>query len=133
MRVQLKSNQYYDFFQIRKIIVSRDTINIEGNFEKGKRYKKVKLNYGMINPLSLRQLKSYMKKIMKRFDYEGTCAYCESLDIWIEQKQTHQKEVNNPKPKFREIRTEDNLYYCNACKRWFTKDQMKYSDVILYY
>lgn len=133
MRVDLKSGEYYDFFNIRKIFVDSYTIEIEGNFEKGKKYKKIKLNFGMINPLSLKQLRSYMENIMKRFDFEGKCPYCECEDIWIEQIQSHRKEVNNPKNKFRNVNVEDKLYYCSPCKRWFTKDEMKYSGVILYY
>jgi len=133
MRVDLKSNQYYDFFNVRNITLTEDVVIIEGNFEKGKKYKKVKLTLEMINRNSLRLLRSYMKKYMKRFDFEGVCAHCDSEDIWLEQVQTHKKEVNNPKPKYREVKVQDKLYYCSHCKRWFTKEEMKYSDVILYY
>lgn len=133
MRIDLKSNQYYDFFNIRNIILTEEFIRIEGNFEKGKKYKKIKLRLEMVNSFSLMKLKSYMKKYMKRFDFEGICFYCESEDIWIEQNQTHRKEVNSPKPKYKSVKVEDKQYYCESCKRWFTKEQMKYSDVILYY
>jgi len=133
MRIDLKSNQYYDFYQIRKILISGDTLRIEGNFEKGKKYKTVELNFGMIDPTSLRNLKNYTEKIMKRFDYEGKCPFCKSYKIWLEQQTHRKKEVNNPKPKFRNVKVEDKMYYCETCNSRFKKDEMTYSDVILYY
>lgn len=133
MRIDLKSNQYYDFYQIRKILISGETLTIEGNFGKGKKYKTIELNFEMLNPTSRKNLRSYMKNIMKRFDYEGCCPFCKSYKIWLKQKQMHRKEVNNPKPKFRNVEVEDKMYYCETCKRWFIKDEMMYSDVILYY
>ena len=133
MRLHLKSDQYYDFYKIRKIIVTEEQIEIEGSFKKGGRYKKIKLNWIMIDDNSWRQLKSYMKKVMKRFDYEGKCPHCESENIWLYQHQTHRKEVNNPKQKIKKIQVKDGSFFCGACAKTFTKEQMKYSDVILYY
>lgn len=133
MRINLKSDQYYDFYNIRKILTSTNYIHIEGNFDKGKKYTMIALNYGMIDPQSLRDLKMYMKKYMKRFDFEGVCPYCEADNIWVKQKQTYKKELNNPKPRYRNVNVEDVNYYCGGCGKTFEKEQLKYSDVILYY
>ena len=132
MKIQLKSNQYYDFFKIRKIYVDGNNIKIEGNFEKNKRFKTVEIKFGMIEKSSLKNLKSYMKDIMKRFDFDGKCPDCYSYNVWMIQKQTHKKELNKPKPKFIDVKVEDVNCKCQ-CGKIFNKDRLMYSNIVLYY
>lgn len=133
MKVELKSDQYYDFYNIRKIWVSEDRIEIEGSFGKNKRYKKIVLLPKMIDERCLKELKRYMKNYMNRFDFEGKCPYCESEQIWVIQKQTHVKEINNPKPRQQLLDRQDIKCECKMCKKHFDTEQMMYSDKILYW
>lgn len=134
MRVDLKSDQYYDFHNIRYVkIIDDDGLIIEGNYAKGKKYYKVEMLRRMVDDKSYKKLVRYMKEYMQRFDFEGCCPFCENLKVWLIQDCKRKVLINDPKQKDFIYDEKDVDYQCGYCHKRFPKERLKYVDIVMYH
>ncbi len=134
MRIDLKSEQYYDFYRIKYVkVIDNDFVEIVGNFAKGKKSKKVNITVSMIDNNSWKQFKRYAKKYMKEFLYDGLCPYCDSDNIWEIQQVVRREKINDPKKKKKESEVKTFELVCEACNKYFDKERVKYCDITIYY
>ena len=131
-----KCGEYYDFLNIKKVFVHDDFLTITANYEKGKRYKTIVISKETIVSKSLKQFLSFLEKTYKRFDYTGLCPYCDSekIDEWF--KAWVYKPINRVKVMYKIKRLEpkrESSYHCLNCTHNFSFEQLKHTNIILYY
>lgn len=131
MRLKLKSGEYFDFHNVRKIkIIEWDHVRIEGNFKHGGRYKTVERRLEMIEEWD-KFMQNAMKQLDKMFEFGGVCPHCKSENVWkIEkcEKMTHINKKNEVQ--YRSDFAQDSSYWCKRCHKNFS--QPKKVEVIVY-
>jgi len=134
--VRLKCGETYEYYKIRTVLHDEDDITITGSFGKNKRYKTKTLLKETIGKKSLKEFMSYLNEKFRRFDYIGLCPYCESKEVDEQFKAMVYKPINDIKIKYKisklESKKESN-YWCTKCKKRFAFEQLKHTNITLYY
>ncbi len=130
MRVLLKSGEYYDYFDIKRVeILDHYIVKIKGNFSKGTKSKIAQIHLQAIK--NIREFNRFLRNEMKLFQADGSCEHCGGLNVEEQGQSTSYKRLNKPKEKrvYRNYVIEG--YRCNSCGKRF--NDLKPTDLEIYY
>ena len=129
MRVDLKSGEYYDYYNIKRVeILDNDVVKIIGSFAKGTKSKTAQVHLRTIK--NIREFNRFLKKEMKFYQVDGECQHCGSLNVESQGATTYRKKLNDPKHKMIYGINTIITYKCNSCKKLF--NDLKYVNLVIY-
>ncbi len=128
MDLILKCGEQYLYNNIKTVTIEPETIEVEGNFKKGKRNIRNIFRKNTIK--NLKDFYEYLKQYKKRFDLEGKCS-CGSTNIIKVEEGLQTTKINSPKQEKSFKRRGDSYYICKRCKKKLT--DLQYVDKVIYY
>lgn len=130
MRIDLKSGEYYDYYNIKRVeILENYIVKITGSFAKGTKSKTAQIHLRAIK--NIRELNRFLKKEMKFFQVDGACPHCDSLNIVEAGMAIYSKKLNKPKEKIKYEQDQFGSYRCKGCSKTF--QELKYVNLVIYY
>lgn len=137
LTLELKDNRTkYHFHKISYVKYEEDgdLIEIRGNFDKGKKYKIIKLRIEMVKEHSYNDLMIFLKNKFKYYEYDGLCPNCNSSLINKKERLTRVTRLNEYKKKVIDYKDIEEINcFCLNCKTHFKYDNLKYSNTIIYF
>ena len=130
MRIDLKSGEYYDYFDIKRVeILEHYIVKIKVNFEKGRKSKTAQIHLEAIK--NIREFNRFLRNEMKLFQADGVCEHCGSLNVTVIGTRDYTKRLNVPKEKMKYKEPLIATYKCRACGKLF--NYLKPIDFEVYY
>lgn len=131
LRLWMKCEGYYQFSRIRVVIITRDSLTIVANFEKGKKYKEVILKKEMLRESSLKKFMRFCEDKLTVFHLEGCCPHCKSTSIYKYSRLFVKELANVPNAKKEVLGNTTLKYFCDSCHKELK--QLESVDIIEYH
>ena len=130
MRINLKSGEYYDYYDIKRVeILEHYIVKIKGNFQKGRKSKTAQIHLRSIK--NIKEVNRFLKKEMKEFHADGVCEHCGSLNIIKVGTVMYNIRLNEPKQKYNYCTYALGGYHCKFCNK--ITHELKPVDLVIYY
>ncbi len=130
MRINLKSGEYYDYYNIKRVeILNHEIIKITGSFAQRTKSKTAVNRLGSIK--NIRELNRFLKKEMKEFHADGACPHCGSFHIIKVGTVMYNIRLNEPKQKYKYNTYALGGYHCKQCNK--ITHELEPADLVIWY
>lgn len=130
MRINLKSGEYYDYYNIKRVeILNHEIITVNGSFAPRTKSKTAVNRLESIK--NIREVNRFLRNEMKEFHADGACPHCGGLHIIQHGQAYFNKKLNNPKEKNIITKSVVTGHKCEGCGKLFS--ELKPVDLVIYY